>query len=448
MAQYDLTTKMIPYLDRHLTFPLLEYIGLKEIYDVKDLFKAKYELISKTNMVDFAATLYSQAENGQSPPEELLKRREEIISLNEEYTKKAEKIMTVIENPEVIASLRQDKEQNLKFLKDEFDLDSQAILTLYNYGQFQYTLGNYGGCSDMLYHFQILSLDSQLIMSSLWGKLASEILVGNWETAYQDLQKLRDATESNRQVSALHLLHQRTFLIHWSLFIFFNHVNGRDYLLDMFFQPQYINTIQTSCPWILRYVAAAAVMSRRRKSVLKDLTRVIQEESHAYQDPITQFTKALYVDIDFDGAQAKLKECEEVLSNDFFLASSYEDFFENARILILEAYCRTNQRINISLLSERLNLSPEEGEKWIVNLIRDTRVDAKIDFTDNSVVMNPINTSIYRQMIEKTRDTIFQTRMMVNGIEKRDNALAASKYPKNKPNSKENPNRRQAAVKS
>lgn len=32
-------------------------------------------------------------------------------------------------------------------------------------------------------------------------------------------------------------------------------------------------------------------------------------------------------------------------------------------------------------LSERLNLSPDEGEKWVVNLIRETRMgaDAKID---------------------------------------------------------------------
>lgn len=33
-------------------------------------------------------------------------------------------------------------------------------------------------------------------------------------------------------------------------------------------------------------------------------------------------------------------------------------------------------------MSQRLNLSQEEGEKWIVNLIRDTRVDAKIDFEE------------------------------------------------------------------
>ena len=34
--------------------------------------------------------------------------------------------------------------------------------------------------------------------------------------------------------SPLKLLQQRTWLIHWSLFIFFNHPEGRDKLLEMF----------------------------------------------------------------------------------------------------------------------------------------------------------------------------------------------------------------------
>jgi hypothetical protein len=36
-------------------------------------------------------------------------------------------------------------------------------------------------------------------------------------------------------------------------------------------------------------------------------------------------------------------------------------------------------------MCQTLNLDQEEGEKWIVNLIRDTRVDAKIDFEEVSV---------------------------------------------------------------
>ena len=39
--------------------------------------------------------------------------------------------------------------------------------------------------------------------------------------------------------SPLQALQQRTWLIHWSLFVFFNHPKGRDLVIDMFlYQPQ------------------------------------------------------------------------------------------------------------------------------------------------------------------------------------------------------------------
>lgn len=33
-------------------------------------------------------------------------------------------------------------------------------------------------------------------------------------------------------------------------------------------------------------------------------------------------------------------------------------------------------------LSDRLGMSREEGERWIVDLVRDARLDAKIDFKE------------------------------------------------------------------
>lgn len=38
-------------------------------------------------------------------------------------------------------------------------------------------------------------------------------------------------------------------------------------------------------------------------------------------------------------------------------------------------------------LSEQLGLSAEEGERWIVNLIRDARLDAKIDLKEVSTAL-------------------------------------------------------------
>ena len=64
---------------------------------------------------------------------------------------------------------------------------------------------------------------------------------------------------------------------------------------------------------------------------MKDLIKVIQEESYTYQDPITSFIEDLYVNFDFDGAQQKLRDCETVLVNDFFLVACLDDFIENSR---------------------------------------------------------------------------------------------------------------------
>jgi translation initiation factor 3 subunit E len=77
----------------------------------------------------------------------------------------------------------------------------------------------------------------------------------------------------------------------------------------------------------------------------------------------------------------------QVLSNDFFLMSSLEEFMENARLFIFETYCRIHQVIDIGMLAQKLNLDTTAAEKWIVNMIRNARLDAKIDSARNQVVM-------------------------------------------------------------
>lgn len=47
-------------------------------------------------------------------------KREEILEKLQASQAEAQKVMDVIENPDVIAALRQDKLQNLQFLKDNY----------------------------------------------------------------------------------------------------------------------------------------------------------------------------------------------------------------------------------------------------------------------------------------------------------------------------------------
>ena len=191
---------------------------------------------------------------------------------------------------------------------------------------------------------------------------------------------------------------------------------------------------------------------------MKDLVKVIQEEAYTYRDPITSFIEDLYVKFDFDGAQQKLRECETVLVNDFFLVACREDFIENSRLMIFETFCRIHQCISIGMLAEKLNMTPEEAERcerekiedvllhelnvmnysnvqankvdlifffpcrWIVNLIRNAKLDAKIDSRLGHVVMGTQTTSPYQQLIEKTKALSFRSQMLQLNVEKKKKA--------------------------
>ena len=247
---------------------------------------------------------------------------------------------------------------------------------MYNFGKFQYTYGNYSGAADYLYHFRVLSTDVDLNTSAHWGKLASDILTGKWDVALEELNTLREtldaragaaplsgtAAHTHAHAEPLATLHSRAWLVHWSLFVYFNHPAGRTLLLETFLAPAYLNTIQSAAPWVLRYLAVSAVLSRRAQAggpaappvssrvrhAIREVVKVVQLEEYQYSDPVTKFLKELYVEFDFEAAQRQLQLAERVVGNDFFLSEFREEFLDNARYLISEAYCRIHQRIDIA----------------------------------------------------------------------------------------------------
>eukprot|EP00124_Ichthyophonus_hoferi_P000808 Ihof_evm14s33 gene=Ihof_evmTU14s33 len=421
MAQYDLTPAMCPYLDRHLTFPLLQFLELREMYPKNQILKSKLQLLQKTNMVDYATDVFKQVNGTEDAPEEFAQRRDDVIEKLNTGEEKCRHLMEVLGREEVLSELRQDKLWNLEYLKTNHGVTSDMLEDLYQFAQFNFNTGNYSAAAEYLTHYRVLSTDQSKLFGALWGKFAAEILMQNWEIALEDMNRLKDYIDNSNPIgtTALQQLHQRTWLIHWSLFVFFNHPKGRDAIIDMFFQPQYLNCIQTSCPHILRYLTTAVITNKRRRNVVKDLVKAIQQESYRYQDPITEFLECLFVNFDFDGAQQKLRECEQVLYNDFFLVSCRDEFIENARLFIFETYCRIHQKISISMLGEKLNMTSEEAEIWIVNLIRNARLDAKIDSKEGTVIMGTQIPSVYHQVVEMTKFLSFRSHVLAENIEKR-----------------------------
>ncbi|KAL0602505.1 Eukaryotic translation initiation factor 3 subunit E [Plecturocebus cupreus] len=125
-------------------------------------------------------------------------------------------------------------------------------------------------------------------------------------------------------------------------------------------------------------------------AVLKDLVKISQQVSYTFKDPITECVECLYVD--FDGAQKKLREFESMLVNDFFLT-----------------FCHIHHCISINMLADKLNMTPKEAERWIVNLIRNARLDAKIDSKLGHVVVGSSAVSPYQQVIEKAKSFYFRS---------------------------------------
>ena len=143
-------------------------------------------------------------------------------------------------------------------------------------------------------------------------------------------------------------------------FVCFNYPQGRTLLFKTFLSPTYLNTIQTSCPWILRYLTAAILsrkvtagvsagstpISSRVRNAIRKVVKVIQTEDYQYSDLVTSFLKKLYVE--FEATQKELSLAEEVVGHDFFLNEFKDEFLNNAQYLISEAYGRIHQKIDIA----------------------------------------------------------------------------------------------------
>lgn len=355
-GEYAFLDQLIRRLDRHLIFPLLDNESRTEnISDERfdDIKLATFNLLKNTNMVDFVSQLYKDIYKTQAPAE-YDKKKQEVLSRLAKYDEETAHIMNLLSDETVTSQLRSDKVANLKFLEESHGVSQQMVDALYDYGRFRYECGQYPEAADILYRFRVLSTDNDKVVKATWGKLVCDILSEEWESAMEEVDKVKEYIETRLFNNPRAQLTAREALVHYALFPFFNYEPARDKLTEMYFSQNFISTIQTACPWILRYLAAAVITNRTRlnnshnyQKQLKDLSRVVKQETYEYQDPVTEFIKALYIDFDFEGAQKKLSEAEAVLQNDFFLGSSTDAFVESARHLISESYCKIHQRIDI-----------------------------------------------------------------------------------------------------
>jgi translation initiation factor 3 subunit E len=484
-ASWDLTSLISPYLDLHMMFPLLEYVdslissGVIP-YASADVAAARLSLLRPTNMVDYAMDIYRELHGEDAEiPMEMEDQKKLVLEKMEKLKAEAgcKAFEDLCQNQELRAQFVKAGQWNItEISKKDLGITTEVIETYRQLAKFNFDCGDYRTSCDMLSNiislyavaplpkeadddeevederhsskkqqtpqqktgnpnvYFLTSIDNELLQL-LWGKLSCEILVENWEEASIALTAVKLSIEQlalTKKISALEALKQRTWLLHWSLFVFWNNSGskGLEAMVELFFSEKYLQAITTNAPHLLRYLTAAVLLCKRRvaktsskdgrssgaevRKLMKDLVRVMQ--NCEYSDPIVEFVDCLCVKFDFEGAQTKLVECETVLSTDFFLCKQTTLFMEEARVFVFENYCRIHDKIDLNTLADKLAMDQEAAERWIVDLIRNALLDAKIDSEEGCVIMGTNAQSVYEKVMGRTRDLNIRSATMVQNL--------------------------------
>lgn len=105
MEQWDLTSKISPYLDRHMMFPLLEYLdGLiadgSVRYSTQDVAAARLALLRPTHMVDYAIDIYKTVHPESEIPAEMQEQKTSVYQRLEELEKGCKALHELCSNEE------------------------------------------------------------------------------------------------------------------------------------------------------------------------------------------------------------------------------------------------------------------------------------------------------------------------------------------------------------
>jgi hypothetical protein len=494
----DLLPTLTSCLDRHLIIPLLRFQEetAPTRAEKRDAQLALLHTLVRTSMIDYALEVWQEIEQDQPLSEDeqrglegraaLAERRESIVlalkTLHIEVRPLLQAVSKVAKEAQISKSdeagivddkapprvsldlsptstsdtAKIDGETEASNLEELPQLDASVLDkvrqirdvfsedlfdALYEYARFQFDCGNYAESRELLrlYRALVPDLDWERDLGLHWGMLASEILENRWEPALQEIENLRAfitslSGSSSPVLNPLQQLQQRTWLLHWGLFVFFQSTTTLNYFIDLVFSlhsssgagtdrnvsgsigniasERYFTAIETNAAHLYRYVVAALAIcnKRQKRNLFAEVVRSIDlDGAKLSKDPVVGFVESLWGNLDLGTAEDMLRECESALRQDYFLRDSVDAFQESGLQLIFEMYCRTHDCIDLHGFADRLNMDRARAERWVASLVRSARLDAKIDDRRNQVLMSYQPLGIYEYVIDTTRSLTYRT---------------------------------------
>ncbi|GMM45915.1 hypothetical protein DAPK24_024900 [Pichia kluyveri] len=423
--KFDLTNHFFDFVDRHLMYPLLD--NLVTIYDVKEVDNLQFNVLKDTYMTKELKELYlSINPNEKDLPTEYLNRENDIINELVPLNESTKETLNILCSKEIQSNLKQNKIENRELIKTR-GIDDDKILELYKFGKLQYNRGDYVMASDLLNNFKLLSINQDLILKATCGKFISDILSGDIEEAKNEMINLRDVIDNrNYQGSSIDQLKLRNWLIHNSLFIFFNEndlkkqsINGNINLQllnmnEIFLSSSYISTIEASCPWILRYIISSVLYTKDFKR-LKDIIKAVEIENYEYNDPFTNLIQNLFIDFKFNKLNEILNNIEILIEIDFFINHlSKDEFINNIIELIIRSVLKIYKKLSINQLFKFVesNLCDLNKLNEIINKSNELKINIEnniVSLNDDENINNP-----YFTVYEKTKALSFKSNQFLN----------------------------------
>jgi len=359
-----------------------------QIYDEKSLISSLLAISSRTKLAHFSVDLYKELHKSSSG--ELESAKETVLQDLQSQVAACGPLVTIVgvdEEPPLLVELRESGNFHLRHLREEYGVSEEHVRNLFVAAKGKYDAGEYRGALAYLALYEELCHPNRddVPLEVSWGKMAAAMMDDDaLEKADEERMAIADALRRRPAsvLSDLQCLQQRTWLLHWSLFILASHRKRKDALLEFYMAEENLSCVAITCPWLLRYLIAAIIPRGGRKHAMaKALVRLLTPDVLAQRDPFVVFLHALLVKFDFEAAQLVIADCCDAIATDFFLSNmvSPDLFVTSARGFLFDVYCRVHQRINLRTLAKEVHMEEEEAEKWVVGLIRSATLDAKVD---------------------------------------------------------------------
>jgi hypothetical protein len=130
---WDLTGQIAPYLDRHMVFPLLEFVEPQ--YNTQDIVTARLALLRPTHMVDYAMDTYKSVHGGGSDdanvpiPNEMIQQKESVFQALKDLTQRCQPFEELIQSTEdmVRCTCRNERDREKKSWSHVFSLFTRSL---------------------------------------------------------------------------------------------------------------------------------------------------------------------------------------------------------------------------------------------------------------------------------------------------------------------------------